>query len=1428
MDFINHKGLIKKLIHSLALLLFLTTSIKTTESSDEKPEMQLLWEYDAGAKINAAPGIVEKDGLVFFGDDEGDVYCIRLSDGKRIWRESVDIPIKNEIAVDEHVYVTAGSNILSLDIQTGDTNWEYKAQGQIVRAPTIGKERLYFESVKGEKSFVYSINKKEGKKKVSVMGTFEGSSSRIRHGELNPVYANNMLFMPMFIATNMYELITSAPDGVGLYSTSIPSFPSYKSMADDKKIYVTFEKKKIWAYEISELTKVWSFQSNDSIQLPPVIYKDKIIFYENPGYISILSTSDGSVLNKIKLNDPWIKSFTYAEPFLYSISTENRISILDLNSGQTIWTKTYEGEEVVSVKATKDKFIVALSSGKLLCYKNIHYKESEISGEDKTKTDAATSTRETQTKQRIVGDLEWQVYYYSEIIATPAALNNILYVGDLVGTFWAIDERDGKEIWRFETRGSIHSKALIHKKTIYFGSRDTSLYALDVNSGNKKWSFKTGDRIEVTPIIDGNSIYFGSHDGSFYCLNADDGTLKWCFQTGGPISYTGVISDNTVYFSSYDYSIYALNKDTGKLVWNKKMDNIITSSLAVENGTLVFSNLNKFIYALRADNGEKIWWQKINAGQSSPLIVGDTVFIGNNDGLLYALGLKTGRIKWVFRTNGGMISVRPVFYDNAIYFTSEDGKIYGVESSSGAEVFKFEDTISKFRHSTPLAKTGKIYVGSSAKRFYSINLYHPKFLYFHLNNRNNNYKFLAISDKLTISVSDYGYILAREKWNPNKVWSVDLKSYFFMGPVLEKNYLYLFSNENRFCIDITTGKVVWKEVNDNIIMGFTVKDGIIYAQTNKKTFCLIDAKNGKEIRKRDSSKTNDTVIIPIKDKLILIDSLSIEAVNTDTGKSLWQVNANYKRSPIVSCDILYINIGEGSTGKLFAIDVNSGETIWESMENIRALGLSDGLLYASDSASRIYSCNASNGQIINMLDTRIKSSGHILMGKNTIFIYSDDDERLDIFDLKSGALLWSQLWKDHFPKQHCRDAIVIEDSILLLFEYGTILTVNASSERLNFPDFNKEYWNIYDANIQHLQSNMGKSTSVKVIEEKIDLKPLWTSKIEALAPNYIQYSNSLIFVPVFNSKSFSSEDEAIVAVRATDGKILWKFGLSNMSKSPPVVFKDNVYVLERYGGMYALEKNSGQITWRSHADTWIDHFAPIARDNILYFGGWGEKHPITALDTATKKILWKYETSFGKYSPFILDKDNFFFADQGCNLHCLNAETGEIIWKCDSVCPSGAPVCSDKNIFIIEENGRIQSIDKRSGKRIWQARISKNVDSPLVYADGRLFFSDKKGFFYCVDAVTGIEIWRYDNKYPVFRTTFDVDTVYFQTIWHYGSFIFFIATDGCLYALNTKDGSLALKYKPDIGFYTAPVMAGDTLYISNIANEVRAYKVVPK
>ncbi len=141
---------------------------------------------------------------------------------------------------------------------------------------------------------------------------------------------------------------------------------------------------------------------------------------------------------------------------------------------------------------------------------------------------------------------------------------------------------------------------------------------------------------------------------------------------------------------------------------------------AASDGTRVFIGSSaKVLWALSAHDGAPLWHADLPNGVSGqPRFVAATglVYVGCDDGGLYAFEAATGTQRWVYRTRGPIAS-QPVFADEVLYFTSGENRVYALDARSGKWKWQYDreapESFTIRGYPAPLVVHGRVYVGFS-------------------------------------------------------------------------------------------------------------------------------------------------------------------------------------------------------------------------------------------------------------------------------------------------------------------------------------------------------------------------------------------------------------------------------------------------------------------------------------------------------------------------------------------------------------------------------------------------------------------------------------------------------------------------------------------------------------------------------------------
>jgi outer membrane protein assembly factor BamB len=95
------------------------------------------------------------------------------------------------------------------------------------------------------------------------------------------------------------------------------------------------------------------------------------------------------------------------------------------------------------------------------------------------------------------------------------------------------------------------------------------------------------------------------------------------------------------------------------------------------------------------------------------------VYVGSNDGNVYALNGATGTQLWSF-TTGGTVGSSPAVANGVVYVGSSDGNVYALNAATGTRLWSFATGGSV--GSSPAVANGVVYVGSSDGNLYAFDL----------------------------------------------------------------------------------------------------------------------------------------------------------------------------------------------------------------------------------------------------------------------------------------------------------------------------------------------------------------------------------------------------------------------------------------------------------------------------------------------------------------------------------------------------------------------------------------------------------------------------------------------------------------------------------------------------------------------------------
>lgn len=292
---------------------------------------------------------------------------------------------------------------------------------------------------------------------------------------------------------------------------------------------------------------------------------------------------------------------------------------------------------------------------------------------------------------KLTGSSRWSVDTKTNITTAVAASPDRLVVGTGYAQVLAMRPHDGKLVWFDLVSNEVLAKPVIVGNVLLIKSDDGHLIAYDVNNGKRLWNYEhlvpsLVLRGSSSPSVSRDTIIVGFDDGKVDALSLKSGRLLWQQRIANAEGATAVeqmvdidasplIVGDKVYVVSYQGNIASLNMADGRINWQQPLSSY--TSMSYSNDTLFVTSSGGDVIAFARNNGGVLWKQtKLHArGVTGPVVMGNTVVVGDADGYLHWLDQSDGHFKAQTRVGHSPILAAPVLSNNMLYVVSSAGDV---------------------------------------------------------------------------------------------------------------------------------------------------------------------------------------------------------------------------------------------------------------------------------------------------------------------------------------------------------------------------------------------------------------------------------------------------------------------------------------------------------------------------------------------------------------------------------------------------------------------------------------------------------------------------------------------------------------------------------------------------------------------------------
>ncbi len=284
----------------------------------------------------------------------------------------------------------------------------------------------------------------------------------------------------------------------------------------------------------------------------------------------------------------------------------------------------------------------------------------------------------------------------------PVAGSGLVYTIDAGAQLQATALSSGAPAWitslvpDFDRGGNASGGGLaLVGNRIYATTPYGEVVALDAGTGAVIWRQRLGSVLGA-PTVSGGLLYVVGRNSEAWALEADSGRLRWVVPSSdAPSVLVGgaapAVSDGRVIFPFPSGELIAAFPNTGVTLWN--------SFLAGGRLGTAYAGLND----ITAD----------------PVVVGGTIYAGNQSGRVVAMNARTGTRIWAAR-EGAYSPV--VVAGGAVFFVSDRNELIRLDASDGSRVWGTELPLYQanrarrreavFTHYGPVLAGGRLVVAS--------------------------------------------------------------------------------------------------------------------------------------------------------------------------------------------------------------------------------------------------------------------------------------------------------------------------------------------------------------------------------------------------------------------------------------------------------------------------------------------------------------------------------------------------------------------------------------------------------------------------------------------------------------------------------------------------------------------------------------------
>jgi outer membrane protein assembly factor BamB len=172
------------------------------------------------------------------------------------------------------------------------------------------------------------------------------------------------------------------------------------------------------------------------------------------------------------------------------------------------------------------------------------------------------------------------------------------------------------------------------------------------------WSATVDDK-KAVPLrlglglgVDGDRVYAAGHKGDVSAFALASGKSLWRVRLKAPLSGGTAAGAGLVLIGTSDGRLFALDADNGASRWSVRVSGEVLAPAAISEHLIALRTVDGKLHALSPADGHELWVQQQQVprlslrGTARPVIAGDLVLCGFDNGRVMAVNAADGTVQW--------------------------------------------------------------------------------------------------------------------------------------------------------------------------------------------------------------------------------------------------------------------------------------------------------------------------------------------------------------------------------------------------------------------------------------------------------------------------------------------------------------------------------------------------------------------------------------------------------------------------------------------------------------------------------------------------------------------------------------------------------------------------------------------------------------